>query len=156
MSIDSDKLLNFSRFDVAMMNIDKPIEISHLDHLVLTVHDIPTTCEFYRRLGMEVVTFGDRGVPERYRFALQFGQQKINLHQTGQEFEPKAQCPTWGSADLCFLVRTPIESVMTFLESQGIAVESGVVSRTGSTGKLRSIYIRDPDGNLLELSNLEH
>lgn len=149
MSIECGKLLNFSRFDVAMMNINQSIEISHLDHLVLTVRDIPTTCEFYRRLGMEIVTFDDRK-------ALRFGQQKINLHQVGQEFEPKAQRPTLGSADLCFLVRTPIESVATYLKSQGIAIESGIVSRTGATGKLRSIYIRDPDGNLLELSNLEH
>lgn len=131
------------------MNLARSIDLSHLDHLVLTVRDIPTTCEFYRRLGMEIVTFGDRK-------ALLFGQQKINLHQTGQEFEPKAQRPTPGSADLCLLVRTPIEQVVTYLEAQGIAIESGIVSRTGATGKLRSIYIRDPDGNLLELANLEH
>lgn len=136
-----------------MMNIDKSIEISHLDHLVLTVRDIPTTCEFYRQLGMEIVTFGDSGVPERYRTAIQFGQQKINLHQTRQEFEPKAQCPTPGSADLCFLVHTPIEQVVAYLKSQGVAIESGIVPRTGAMRQLRSIYIRDPDGNLLELSN---
>ncbi|NJL19663.1 MAG: VOC family protein [Leptolyngbyaceae cyanobacterium SM1_3_5] len=128
------------------MNIAQSIDFSHLDHLVLTVRDIPTTCEFYQRLGMEVATFGDRK-------ALKFGQQKINLHQTGQEFEPKAQRPTPGSADLCFLVRTPIEQAAAYLKSLGIAIESGIVSRTGATGQLRSIYIRDPDGNLLELSN---
>ncbi|MBD2093099.1 VOC family protein [Microcoleus sp. FACHB-1515] len=122
------------------------MDLSHVDHFVLTVRDIPTTCEFYARLGMEVVTFGDRK-------ALQFGQQKINLHQAGQEIEPKAQRPTPGSADFCLLVRTPIEAVVTYLESEGIAIESDIVSRTGATGKLRSIYIRDPDGNLLELSN---
>lgn len=129
-----------------MMNIGKSIDFSHLDHLVLTVRDIPTTCEFYRRLGMEVLTFG-------HRKALHFGQQKINLHQVGQEFEPKAQRPTSGSADLCLLVNTPIEAVVTYLKSQKIAIELGIVSRTGATGTLRSIYIRDPDGNLLELSN---
>lgn len=133
-----------------MMKSERSIQISHLDHWVLTVQDIPATCEFYARLGMEIVTFGGN------RTALKFGQQKINLHQAGQEFEPKAQFPTSGSADLCLLVNTPIEDVVTYLESQGIAIESGIVSRTGATGNLRSIYIRDPDGNLLELSNLKH
>ncbi|NEQ25090.1 MAG: VOC family protein [Microcoleus sp. SIO2G3] len=124
------------------------MQISHLDHLVLTVRDISATCEFYERLGMEVITFGEN------RKALKFGQQKINLHQLGQEFEPKAKHPIPGSADFCLLTVTPIEDVLTDLKSQGIAIESEIVPRTGATGKIRSIYIRDPDGNLLELSNL--
>jgi catechol 2,3-dioxygenase-like lactoylglutathione lyase family enzyme len=124
------------------MNIDR------LDHLVLTVRDLESTCEFYTTvLGMSIVTFGDN------RKALQFGQQKINLHQAGQEFEPKAAAPTPGSADLCFITSTPLEHVITHLQTCGVTIEEGIVARTGALGGIRSIYIRDPDGNLIELSN---
>ena len=124
------------------------MHIDSLDHLVLTVQDIQTTCEFYSRvLGMQVVTFAEG------RKALQFGNQKINLHQRGKEIEPKAQHPTPGSADLCFLTSMPLEQVIAHLQSQNVALLLGPVERTGATKSLVSIYFRDPDGNLLEVSN---
>jgi catechol 2,3-dioxygenase-like lactoylglutathione lyase family enzyme len=124
------------------------IKLDRLDHLVLTVRDLDATCQFYSTvLGMTVVTFGDR------RTALQFGQQKLNLHQAGQEFAPKALHPTCGSADLCFITDTPLEQVMEHLQACGVAIEAGIVNRTGAMGPLRSLYLRDPDGNLIELSN---
>ncbi len=124
------------------------MQIDHLDHLVLTVQDIQITCEFYSRvLGMQVVTFAEG------RKALQFGNQKINLHQKGKEFDPKAQHPTPGSADLCFLISMPIEHVIAHLQSCNVSLLLGPVERTGATKSLVSIYFRDPDGNLLEVSN---
>lgn len=124
------------------------MQIDSLDHLVLTVSDVQLTCDFYARvMGMSVVTFrGDRK-------ALQFGCQKINLHQRGQEFEPKALRPLPGSADLCFLSRTPIGECLAHLRSCGVVVEEGPVARTGATGPILSVYFRDPDGNLIEVSN---
>ncbi|MBD2069610.1 VOC family protein [Leptolyngbya sp. FACHB-671] len=124
------------------------MKIERLDHLVLMVADLQATCDFYARvLGMEVVMFGDR------RYALHFGQQKINLHQVGREFEPKSAEPTPGSADLCLITATPLAEVMTHLQSCGVEVEQGIVPRTGAMGAIASLYIRDPDGNLLEISN---
>ena len=124
------------------------MQIDHLDHLVLTVQDIERTCEFYARaLGMQVVTFGEG------RKALHFGNQKINLHQKGKEFDPKAQYPTAGSADLCFLTSIPLEQVIAHLQSCHVSLLLGPVQRTGATKSLVSIYFRDPDGNLLEISN---
>jgi len=124
------------------------MNISHLDHLVLTVADIEKTVGFYTRvLGMQLVTFGEG------RQALAFGNQKINLHQSGREFEPKAERPTPGSADLCFIVATPLDRVIAHLEAQGVAILEGPVQRTGATGPIRSVYLRDPDQNLIELSN---
>ena len=124
------------------------MQIDRLDHLVLTVQDIQTTCEFYSRaLGMRVVTFAEE------RKALQFGNQKINLHQKGKEFDPKAQHPTPGSADLCFLTSIPIEHVIAHLQTCNVSLLLGPVERTGATKSLLSIYFRDPDGNLLEVSN---
>lgn len=121
--------------------------ISHLDHLVLTVRDIPVTVDFYTRvLGMRAATFGQG------RFALHFGESKINLHQAGAEFEPKAAAATPGSADLCFMADVALEEVITTLEREGVALEQGPVERTGALGPLRSVYLRDPDGNLLEIS----
>lgn len=121
--------------------------ILRIDHIVLTVARIPVTCDFYSRvLGMEVVTFG------RGRKALSFGDQKINLHEAGREFEPKAIRPTPGSADLCLIVATGLDDAIGRLRAQGVAIEEGPVERTGATGPLRSVYIRDPDGNLIELS----
>lgn len=124
------------------MNIDR------LDHLVLTVQNIERTCAFYERaLGMQTVTFGAG------RKALQFGQQKINLHEAGKEFDPKARRPTPGSGDLCFIASDPLEQVIEHLRACGVAIEEGPVQRTGALGLMQSIYLRDPDGNLIELSN---
>lgn len=124
------------------------MQINHLDHLVLTVADIDRTCDFYARvLGMTVLTFGQG------RKALGFGSQKINLHQAGQEFEPKAHRATPGSADLCFIATTALEAVISHLKDCGISVEEGPVERTGALGTIKSVYIRDPDLNLIEISN---
>ena len=124
------------------------MKIERLDHLVLTVADIAKTCEFYEKvLGMETVTFGGG------RKALCFGQQKINLHQAAKEFEPKAAKPTPGSGDLCFIASTPLAQVIDHLKEEGIAIEEGPVARTGATGPMQSVYFRDPDGNLIEVSN---
>ena len=123
------------------------IHIDRLDHLVLTVRDLPTTCAFYERvLGMRIVTFGNG------RYALQFGQQKINLHQTGKEFEPKACVATPGSADLCFITAQTSEQVIRHLQDCAIEIVEGPVTRTGALGPMESIYIRDPDGNLVEIA----
>jgi catechol 2,3-dioxygenase-like lactoylglutathione lyase family enzyme len=127
------------------------IRIRSLDHLVLTVADIDVTCEFYRSvLGMEVILFGEG------RKALRFGDQKINLHQAGREFEPKAVRPTPGSADLCLLADTPLAEIIPHLKTRGIQVLEGPVRRTGATGPIVSLYFRDPDGNLIEISNPEN
>jgi catechol 2,3-dioxygenase-like lactoylglutathione lyase family enzyme len=124
------------------MNIDR------LDHLVLTVSDLDATVRFYTRvLGMEQLTFGAG------RKALRFGASKINLHQHGQEFEPKADRPTPGSTDLCLIVEEPVAAVAAELTAAGIAVVEGPVKRTGARGAINSVYVRDPDGNLIELSN---
>lgn len=126
------------------------MRVERLDHLVLTVADIDASCTFYQRvLGMQVVTFGQG------RKALAFGQQKINLHRLGAEFEPKALRPTPGSADLCLIVSTPLMEVMAHLQRCDVAIEEGPVPRTGATGPLLSVYIRDPDRNLIELANLQ-
>lgn len=123
------------------------IVIDRLDHLVLTVADIEKTCAFYRAvLGCDVITFGDN------RKALTFGAQKINLHQVGREFEPKAAFPTPGSADLCLISATPLPQVIQHLNALNIPIEDGPVSRTGATGAIESVYIRDPDDNLIEVS----
>jgi catechol 2,3-dioxygenase-like lactoylglutathione lyase family enzyme len=124
------------------------IRIDRVDHLVLTVADIARSCAFYAEaLGMEVETFGEG------RKALKFGVQKINLHQTGREFEPKAKAPTPGSGDLCFIAATPLEETIAHLARLGVAIEVGPVERDGATGPIRSVYIRDPDGNLIEIAN---
>jgi catechol 2,3-dioxygenase-like lactoylglutathione lyase family enzyme len=124
------------------------MKIDSLDHLVLTVADIRTTANFYARtLGMETVTFGEG------RTALSFGSQKINLHESGHEFEPKAQYPKPGSADLCFITSTPLTEVIEHVSSCDVTIIEGPVRRTGATGPILSIYFRDPDGNLIEVSN---
>jgi catechol 2,3-dioxygenase-like lactoylglutathione lyase family enzyme len=123
------------------------MKLERLDHLVLTVRDIERTCDFYRRvLGMEVVTFGAG------RTALRFGAQKINLHLAGKEFDPKAAHPTMGSADLCFLTETPLAEWITHIRGCGAQILEGPVRRTGALGPIESIYLRDPDGNLIEVS----
>ncbi len=122
--------------------------IDHLDHLVLTVADVPTTVAFYQRvLGMRQVTFANG------RQALAFGSQKINLHQAGREVRPHATRPAPGSADLCFITTTPLPEVVTTLANLGVPVEEGPVRRAGANGPILSVYLRDPDGNLIELSN---
>jgi catechol 2,3-dioxygenase-like lactoylglutathione lyase family enzyme len=124
------------------------MKIDSLDHLVLTVKDIETTASFYSRvLGMDVITFGGG------RKALSFGSQKINLHQHGKEFEPKAQQPTPGSADLCFITSVPLSEVAKHLSSCNVAVIAGPVQRTGATCPILSVYFRDPDMNLIEVAN---
>jgi catechol 2,3-dioxygenase-like lactoylglutathione lyase family enzyme len=123
------------------------VRVVSLDHLVLTVRCIEATCAFYAGvLGMEVVTFGEG------RKALAFGSQKINLHERGKEFEPKAAQPTPGSADLCFLTDAPLSEVIEHLNSLGVPILEGPVARTGAVGPLRSVYFRDPDANLIEVS----
>jgi len=122
--------------------------IQAIDHLVLTVEDIDVTINFYTSiLGFNAVTFGDN------RKALVFGNQKINLHQKGKEIEPKAEHPTPGSADLCFIAETKVEEVIQELKEKNVTVIEGIVDRTGASGKIRSIYFRDPDLNLIEVSN---
>lgn len=124
------------------------MRVERLDHLVLTVRDIEATCSFYERaLGMKPVTFGNG------RRALRFGQQKINLHQMGQEVNLKAEQPTPGSGDLCFITDLPIGEVMRHLRDCGVALLEGPVTRTGALGPIVSVYFRDPDANLLEVSN---
>lgn len=136
------------------------IDINRLDHLVLTVKDIDKTVEFYTKiLGMKKEIFKET------RVALKFGNhagadatksqygQKINLHKLGNEFEPKAFNVKEGSADLCFIVETPLVEVIAILESLEVSIEEGIVNRTGAMGEIESIYLRDPDNNLIELSN---
>ena len=123
------------------------MQIDRLDHLVLTVSSIDETIRFYTKvLGMTDISFGDE------RKALVFGPQKINLHQKGAEFEPKAESPTPGSADLCFITHGQIADVVAHLRATGVDILEGPVSRTGATGPIRSVYVRDPDGNLIEIS----
>lgn len=127
------------------------MKIDSLDHLVLTVKDIDATAAFYSKvLGMDIITFGGG------RKALSFGAQKINLHQHRAEFEPKAQNPTPGSADLCFITSVPMPEVVSHLSSRDVAVIEGPVQRTGATGPILSVYFRDPDMNLIEVSNRVH
>ena len=124
------------------------MNIERLDHLVLTVKSIEATAEFYTRaLGMREVTFGDG------RKALAFGVQKINLHEAGREFEPKAHRATSGSADLCFITETPLPEVIRHLGECGVEIIEGPVGRTGAVGRIVSVYFRDPDLNLIEVSN---
>lgn len=124
------------------------MDLDAIDHVVLTVRDIPASVAFYTRvLGMREVIFGED------RRALAFGRCKLNLHQAGREFEPKAAHPAPGAIDLCLLARTPIAGIMQHLAAQGVAIETGPVERTGAQGPILSVYVRDPDGNLIELSN---
>ncbi len=124
------------------------MRIDRLDHFVLTVASIERTCDFYGRvLGMEVTTFGSG------RKALQFGRQKINLHEAGREFEPKAQRPTPGSADFCLITASLIEDVVRHLNQLDVPIEEGPVPRTGASGPILSVYLRDPDRNLIEISS---
>jgi catechol 2,3-dioxygenase-like lactoylglutathione lyase family enzyme len=124
------------------------MKIDRLDHFVLTVADIDASCDFYSKvLGMDVVSFGEG------RKALAFGIQKINLHQHRREFEPKAKQPTPGSADFCLITSVPLDRVIEHLNQCGVAIEDGPVMRTGARGPIQSVYFRDPDANLVEVSN---
>lgn len=124
------------------------MRIRAIDHVVLTVRDVERTLSFYQRaLGMTPVQFGEG------RRALAFGDQKLNLHQAGREFEPKAAHPTPGAIDLCLLTDTPLDEVIDDLGRAGVAIELGPVAKTGARRPLRSVYFRDPDGNLIEVSN---
>jgi catechol 2,3-dioxygenase-like lactoylglutathione lyase family enzyme len=124
------------------------MKIDRLDHIVLTVKDIAATCAFYTKvLGMEETIFADN------RKALRFGNQKINLHLSGKEFEPKAARPTVGSADLCFVAQTKLDDVIRHLEGCGVDIIEGPIRKTGAIGPIESVYIRDPDRNLVEISN---
>lgn len=126
------------------------MELDRLDHLVLTVTDIEATITFYTRaLGMKAITFGSG------RKALAFGSQKINLHQSGREFEPKAAHPTPGSGDLCFIATVPLDMVVAHLRDCAVPIEGGPVTRTGAIGPICSVYIRDPDRNLIEIATYE-
>ena len=122
--------------------------ISHIDHVVLTVESIESSVKFYTQvLGMKEIAFGQD------RRALSFGNQKFNLHQKGKEFDPKAANPTPGSIDICLVTDTPIISVIAHLKSLEVEVEEGPVQRTGAQGPIMSVYFRDPDRNLIEVSN---
>lgn len=124
------------------------MKIDGIDHLVLTVRDLDTTCDFYRDIfGMQIITFAEG------RRALRFGNQKINLHEAGNEFEPKAKRPTPGSADICFVTQTPLAQVINHLNRHSVTIVAGPIARTGAAGPIRSVYLRDPDENLIEISN---
>lgn len=126
------------------------VTIDRLDHVVFTVASIDRTLAFYRRvLGMEPVTFagGRRG--------LAFGRQKINLHVVGKEFSPRAHRATAGSADLCFIAAVPLDQVIAHLNAEGIAIEHGPVPKSGAAGPITSVYFRDPDLNLIEVSTYD-
>jgi len=123
------------------------MRIDRIDHLVLTVKDIEATCKFYSTvLGMEIVSFGSG------RRALSFGNQKLNLHKVGHEYLHHAEHPMAGSADLCLISAVPLSSVLNHLRACAVSPVQGPVVRTGATGKIRSVYIRDPDQNLIEIS----
>ncbi len=127
------------------------MQVERIDHLVLTVKNIDTTVDFYASvMGMEKVVFGED------RVALVFGDQKINLHQLGNEFEPKASNVKAGSGDLCFIIDQPISQAIERLAACNVHIIEGPVNRTGATGKIVSAYFRDPDGNLIEVSNYEN
>ena len=124
------------------MNIDR------IDHVVMTARSVDATCAFYERvLGMQPVTFAGG------RRALAFGRQKINLHQAGREFEPKAHLAAPGTLDICLITTTPLAEVAEHLTRCGVTIIEGPVAKTGATGPLRSVYFRDPDQNLIEVSN---
>jgi len=122
------------------------VTIRSLDHLVLTVADVEATVAFYERIGMRLERFDGN------RLALRFGQQRIHLHAAGAEIEPHAQRPQPGSADLCFLLDGRLDDVERELREASVAIELGPVDRSGAVGSMRSLYLRDPDGNLVELS----
>lgn len=121
--------------------------IAHLDHLVLTTRDRDACIHFYTVvLGMSLETFGEG------RIAFKFGNQKINVHEAGHEFLPRAALPTPGALDLCFIAAGTLDAAMAALAGHLVPIEQGPVARTGATGPIRSVYVRDPDGNLIEIA----
>ena len=123
------------------------MKLDRIDHFVLTVANIDVTCDFYVRvLGLQVEIF------KGGRRALAFGNQKINLHQAGAEFLPRADKATPGSGDFCLISQTPLEQVIAHLNAEDVTIEQGPVKRTGATGPILSVYLRDPDQNLIEIS----
>jgi catechol 2,3-dioxygenase-like lactoylglutathione lyase family enzyme len=127
------------------------MKIERIDHFVLTVKDINATCEFYSKvLGMKVVAFNQG------RVALKFGNQKLNIHEFGKEIEPKAIAPTPGSADFCLITQDSLSSVIDHLRTCQVEIIEELVNKTGAMGKITSIYIRDPDQNLVEISSYEN
>lgn len=128
--------------------------IDHLDHLVLTTAAEPQCIRFYTEvLGMQLETFA-AGSPPVERKAFRFGNQKINLHISGREFEPKARHPTPGALDLCFIAAIPLDVVISRLNAAQIPIVAGPVMRTGAVAPIRSVYVRDPDFNLIEISEV--
>eukprot|EP00112_Aurelia_sp_Birch-Aquarium-sp1_P006700 Seg1734.2 transcript_id=Seg1734.2/GoldUCD/mRNA.D3Y31 product="Glyoxalase domain-containing protein 5" protein_id=Seg1734.2/GoldUCD/D3Y31 len=124
--------------------------VDRIDHLVLTVKNVNKTVEFYMKiLNMKTITFGNG------RKALQFGNQKFNLHEYGNEFLPKAEVPMPGSIDICLVTKTSLKDVINHLKENKVIIEEGPVERTGATGKIMSVYFRDCDGNLIEVSNYD-
>lgn len=123
--------------------------VTGLDHFVLTVGDIDRTREFYGAVdGVEVQTFGREG-----RTALHVGDQKVNLHERGEEFSPRARRATVGAGDFCLVTTTPVEKLAEEFAERGVDLVEGPVRKTGARGPMTSIYVRDPDGNLVEFSN---
>jgi catechol 2,3-dioxygenase-like lactoylglutathione lyase family enzyme len=128
--------------------------VDHLDHLVLTTAHEAECIRFYTEvLGMQMESFTG-GTPPIERKAFRFGNQKINLHVKGREFEPKAHTPVPGALDLCFIAAVPLDSVIAKLEAAKVRIVEGPVMRTGATARIRSVYVRDPDLNLIEISEL--
>ncbi len=126
--------------------------IDHLDHLVLTTaHEVECIRFYTRVMGMQLETFVG-GTPPVERKAFKYGNQKINLHVKGREFEPKAHMPVPGALDLCFIASVPLAVVIERLNAESVPIIEGPVMRTGATGKIRSVYVRDPDLNLIEIS----
>lgn len=124
------------------------MKLSRLDHFVLTVNNIEETISFYVSvMGMKKEVFAEG------RVALKYGDQKINLHEFGNESEPKAHTPTPGSADLCFITKTPLNEAMSHVKNCGVEIVEGPVERTGAKGLILSFYFRDPDNNLIEVAN---
>ena len=124
--------------------------IDRVDHIVLTTRDLDACVRFYTEvLGMELVRFR---TPSEERLALSFGRQKINLHVWGREFLPRAHVAVPGSLDLCFIASVPLEKVVEKLDASGVKIVEGPVDKTGATGPIRSVYVRDPDLNLVEIS----
>ncbi len=127
-----------------------PVVIDRIDHMVLTVADIDATCDFYGRvLGMAKVVFAGG------RVALSFGRQKINLHPAAAPYTPRAKTALPGTGDLCLITETPIAEVISHLKGEGVAILQGPVPKTGATGPITSVYFRDPDENLIEVSNYD-
>ena len=142
---------HFLQQPLANKRVQSTFTLTSIDHVVLTVRDINKTIKFYEQcLNMTTETFGG---DKEQRKALKFGNQKFNLHECGKEFEPKADQPTPGSMDICLVTKECLEKVIKHLTANGVTIEEGVVNRTGAVGPIKSIYFRDPDNNLIEISN---